>query len=105
MRRRDDGTDRPQALRFERDLRGRCDTETHDVEPLEGEAVAQCAIEDLGGLSRVAAHDDGRDAVDAEHPGRGAAESRGELRGQFGEGDTADAVGAELHRAGPISAW
>ncbi len=105
VRRRHDGTDRAATLRFERDLWGRRDAEAHDVEPFEGEAVAQRPVEDVGGLAGVTADDDARDAIGAQHPSRGAAEPRGELGGQFGEGDTADAVGAELHRADPISAW
>ena len=50
----------------------------------------------------VAAHDEGRSGED---PGRGAAESQGQLGGQLFVGDAADAVGAEASRRHPPTAW
>ena len=105
VRRRHHGPDRATTLGFEGDLRRRRDAEADHVESFQSEPVAQRTIEDLGGLTGVPAHHDARDTIGTEHPSRGAAEPGGELGGQFGEGDTSDAVGAELHRANPISAW
>ncbi len=105
VRRRHDGTDPPATLGFEGNLRGRRNAEADDVEAFEGESVAQRTIEDVGGLAGVTADHDAGDVADTEHPSRGTAEPGRELGGQFGEGDTSDAVGAELHRANPINAW
>jgi hypothetical protein len=105
VRRRHDGAQRIATLRLEGHLRRRCDTQADHVETFGGEPFAECPIEHVGRFAGVAADHDARHAVGAEHPCRSAAEPRGEAGGQFGECDTTDTVGAELHRANPISAW
>ena len=92
--------DRPEAVatgRLERHDRRRHDAEAVDDDALAGQPGDEGGLQHRGREAGVAA-DDGLGT--AEHAGRGAAEVERERRRQIGVGDAADAVGAELHRAG-----